>query len=88
MGYGYWFVVFVTHEDYVSPTWLLPLSKLLKLASEYMYISKEPRSNDGILMWLGVFLTNLNILLVDLMSEIVTVLTFVVISQTWELISG
>ena len=43
------------------PPWLSPWGKFLKLASEYRWISKTPRSNDGILMWLGVFLINFKI---------------------------
>ena len=81
-------LLFLSHMKTIYPPWPLPWGKLLKFASEYRWIYKEPRSNDGILMWLGVFLINLMTLLTDIMSEVVIVLIFVLISQTWKLISG
>ena len=83
-----WVLICFCHTWRLHPPWLSPLCKLLKLAVEYRLISKDRRSNDGILMWLGVFLINLMTLLADIMSEMVAVLIFILISETWKLISG
>ena len=81
---------FLSHMKTMYSPWLSSLGKLMKLASsisaKIKIRTKIKWWNQDHIMWLGVFLINLMTLLTD-MSEMVAVLIFVLISQTWKLIS-
>ena len=72
----------------MCPPWLPPSGMLLKLASEYSCISREFKSNFGIVIWDGQFLMCLITLFIVWTYVTVAFLTLVLVSHTCQLISG